>query len=348
MRMPCPRPTAARCATPFARLALARLAFGCLAVVAVACSSSKKDGTELTKDQKLGLYLENAIYYLELGDIDRAQFQAEKALELDPDNERFQLIYGRTNVMRGTAPSIEEALRVLEAKPDIADYRWQMTFGAALERKGLLFDEAARGVRDGERATPAADRAARADELAAEARKLWADSRTRYERALGLRTGETEALNGLVRTTALLEQFDASVSWSAELIASIRDSQALAEKQLEAPDITAEEEARLRDNMRKNREFEVNTRLHRATVLRRLGRPSDAVRELEEVIALEPELAQPHSMRGQLLMDLGEYVKARAAFARFLQQTDLPFDDAQVRRAFDLQEECDRRLRQQD
>jgi len=327
------------------RRAARGLALVALALAAAACSSTDDGPAELTKEQQLGLYYENALWYIQMGDLDRAQYQAEKALEIDPGNERFELIYARTNVMRGTSASIEEALRVLEADPDLADYRWQMTYGAALERKGVIFDEAARGVRDGQRATRAADRQVRGDELEAEAKGYWSEARERFERALALRPGEIEALGGLVRTNALLSEFEASVQWSEGLLETIHDAQALKRAQLEAPDLTADREAQLREAYRKDRGFEVQTRLHAATVLRRLGRQAEALAQIDEVVALEPELAQVYSMRGQLLMELGEYVKARAALQQFLDLTDLPYDDAQIRRTFDLQDECERRIR---
>lgn len=327
------------------RRAARGLALVALALAAAACSSTDDGPAELTQEQQLGLYYENALWYIQMGDLDRAQYQAEKALEIDPGNERFELIYARTNVMRGTSASIEEALRVLEADPDLADYRWQMTYGAALERKGVIFDEAARGVRDGQRATRAADRQVRGDELEAEAKGYWSEARERFERALALRPGEIEALGGLVRTNALLSEFEASVQWSEGLLETIHDAQALKRAQLEAPDLTADREAQLREAYRKDRGFEVQTRLHAATVLRRLGRQAEALAQIDEVVALEPELAQVYSMRGQLLMELGEYVKARAALQQFLDLTDLPYDDAQIRRTFDLQDECERRIR---
>jgi tetratricopeptide (TPR) repeat protein len=316
-----------------------------LTLALAACSSSDEIRSELTKEEKLGLYYENALWYMQMGDLDRAQSQAAKALEIDPGNERMELIYARANVMRGTSVSIEEALRVLEAHPDRADYRWQMTLGAALERKGVIFDEAARGVRDGQRATRASDRQVRGDELQAEGREFWVQGRLRFERALELRPGEIEALGGLVRTNALLGDFDTSVKWCDALLETIHDTQALKRAQLEAPDLTADREAQLREAYRKDRDFEVQTRLHAATVLRRLERESDALVHIDEIVALEPELAQAYSLRGQLLIEIGEYVKARAALQQFLDLTDLPFDDPQIRRTFDLQDECERRLR---
>jgi Tfp pilus assembly protein PilF len=321
------------------------LAFGALALALGSCTSSTEPRSKLTKSEQLGLYYENALWYIQMGDIDRAQSQAEKALSIDPGNERLQLIYARANVMRGTSTSIEEGLRVLEARPDIEDYRWQMTLGAALERKGVIFDEAARGVRDGQRATRAADRQVRGDELEAESLEYWKQARTRFERSLALRSGEMEALSGLVRTNARLQDFDASVQWADELLETIHESQALKRAQLEAPDLSADREAQIRDAYRKDRSFEVKTRLHAATVLRRLGRQSDALVHIDEIVALQPDLAQVYSMRGQLLMELGEYVKARAALQEFLDLTDLQFDDPQIRRTFDLQDECERRLR---
>ena len=319
-----------------------RVLIATLILGALGCAS---DGPpELTKKQRLGIYFENAIRYNDLGDYDRAQVQAEKALELDPDNERFTLIYARTNVMRGTNESTQEGLRVLQAQPDIEDYRWQMTFGLALERKGVFYDEAATGVRDGSRPTKADDRGARAEELAAEARDLWRSARERYQRAIGLRSGESEALNGLVRTCALLGDFEKSLLWADELIASIHDSQDLVRIQLDAPNITVKEEASLREAAEGNGQLEVKARLLSARIYRDLGRKREAVAQLNAITALQPDLAAAYSLKGQLLVDLQDYVKARAALQEFLDLTQLSFEHPDVSRAFDLQDRCERSL----
>lgn len=343
-----PTPKAPLRAKALRALALATLAVGATAPM-TGCSSSPKtdDDLGLTEDQWLGVYLENAFRYLELDEIDRAQDQARRALELDPKNDRFLLIYGRCNLLRGDAQSIQAAIDTFSTIENQEDYRVQMSWGAAVERKGIFYDEAADGVRDGSRATDARDIGARADELAAEARQYWQEAKGRFKRSLDLRSGETEAIGGLVRTTALLGETEESIEWSRELIEAIRATQNLVSLQLDNEEITAERETELFRDRRVNSGFEVKARLHIATLLRQEGRLGEAVEEFDEILLLEPELAEGHSLRAQVLYELGDYARAKASITRFieLKARTVDFEDPSVRKAFNFQEKCDRALR---
>ena len=314
----------------------------------VACSSTPEDdvGAELTEEQWMGVYLENALRYLDLGEIARAEDQARRALEIEPKNSRFLLIYGRCKLLRGDAQSIQASIEIFESIPDKEDYRVQMTWGAAVERKGVLYEEAAEGVRDGSRPTDFPDRAQRADQLLEEARGYYREAKAHFQHSLELRSGEPEALGGLVRTSALLGEVEESIRYSRELIDAIRSSQRLVSLQLEDDEITAERESQLFSDQRTNREFEVKARLHIATLLRREGRLGEAVLEFDEIILVQPELAEAHSLRAQLLYDLGEFVKARDSITRFieLKARTAEFEDPSIRRAYDLQERCDRAI----
>ncbi|MEM8711656.1 MAG: tetratricopeptide repeat protein [Planctomycetota bacterium] len=328
--------------------ALALAAAAALTLSACSSSGERKPGDDLglTDKEKLGLFLENSFRYFDMGDLDRAQGQARKGLEIDPGNEHFLLIFGRCALLRGTAQDLQVALDTFSRIDNQEDYRVQMSIGSALERKGMFYDEAAIGVRNGSRQTKSADRVARANELSAEARGYWQEAHDHFSRSLAIRSGTSEALNGLVRTSALLGNYSESISRSRELIDSIKASQRLVNNQLDETEISASDESRLFRDRISNRDLEVKTRLHVVNLLRSEERLSEAVDEINEVIALNPDLAQAHSQKAQLLFESGDFVKARASVTRYLEM-EAPTSqvtDPDIMQAFDLRERCDRKI----
>ena len=315
-----------------------------------ACSSSgpRKPGDDLglSKKEKEGLFLENALRYIDLGEIDRAQAQARKGLEISPGNDRFLLIFGRCNLMRGNAQDIQVAIDTFQRISNQDDFRVQASQGAATERLGMFYEEAADGVRSGDRSTKASNPEERAAELHADAVKHWEKAYDHFKHSLAARTGETEAINGLVRTSALLGRSEESIEYSRELIKAIQGKQRLVRTELDDNEITADKEQRLFKNRVSNTEFEVKTRLHITNLLRNAGRLSEAIEELDAVIALDPYLAQAHSQKAQLLFESGDFVKARASVTRFLEM-EAPtseVNDPDIRQAFELRERCDRQI----
>lgn len=337
---------------PRARAITAGLALALSATLGaglVSCSSTPdaEDGRpELSDEEWLGVYFENSLRYIELGEIARAEDQARRALEIAPKNSRFLLIYGQCKLLQGNAQNIAAAIQIFESIPEKDDYRVQMFWGAAVERAGVLYDEASAGVRDGSASTEAPDRARRAAELETEARRLWGEAKEHFLRSRAIYPGEPQSLGGLVRTTALLGEMDESIAYGRELIDSIRGSQRLVMIQLEDQGIAAEDETRLFKNQRSNREFEVKTRLHIAFLLEETGRYSEAVAEFDEILVLQPELPEAYSLKAQLLFDLGEFVKARTSIERFieLRARTASFEDPDIRKAYDFIERCDRAI----
>lgn len=336
---------------PFTKLIACTLALGA-ALSLSACSSSgpRKAGDDLglTKKQKEGLFLENAIRYVSLGDFDRAQDQARKGLEISPGNKRFLMIFGRCNLQRGGAQDILVAIDTFKRidGDDRNDFRVQASWGAAVERLGMFYYEAARGVESGERTTKAKDPKQRAEELRADAIKHWEEAYEHFTLSLTARSGEPEAINGLVRTSALLGRPEESIEHSRELIKAIQASQRLVNSELDVTDITAKEERRLFKSRVSNTDFEVKARLHITSLLRTNGQLAEAIEELDAIAALDPYLAQAHSQKAQLLFESGDFVKARASVTRFLEMQAPTSDvnDPDIRQAFELIERCDRQI----
>ncbi|QDV06730.1 Tetratricopeptide repeat protein [Planctomycetes bacterium Poly30] len=334
-------------------LLLGALCFGAslgAASTLTSCSSSgpRKPGDDLglTDKQKLGLFYENALRYYDLGDIDRAQVQARNGLEVDPGNEKFLLIFGRCNLLRGNAQDIQVAIDTFKRIRTKDDFKVQASWGAAVERLGMFYEEASEGIRSGDRSTDAADPMARADELHETAVKYWSEAHDRFQRSLELRSGEPEAINGLVRTSALLGRTQESIAHARSLVDAIQASQRLVANELDNTEITAASEERLFKNRASNAEFEVKTRLYIATALRREGDLSGAIDELDQIIALDPYLAQAHSQKAQLLFEAGDFVKARASITRFLEMRapTSTVNDPDIKQAFELRERCDRNI----
>lgn len=339
-----------RPASTIARLGAVTL----VALAAVACSSTPEGERALTKKEKLGVYLENAYYYMELGEVDRAIGQAESALELDPGNERFLLIYGRGYLYRGSASDIQrsiDALRSIRNTSEIDDWRYHSTLGMALERKGVLYEEAAEGVATGERATDAPDPIARAAELRGEAESYFREAREHYLTAIDPdtgRTGETEPLNGLVRVSGLLGEFDAAVSWSNELLGSIESAERLLEDELQTPNLDADREASIFRNLRSFRNLETKTRLALANLEYRRQNFAEAAEQLDIVTVMRPNLEQAYSQRAQVLFEMGEYRRAKESIERYIELRatgEGALTDPAVKRAFELSEACDRAIR---
>ena len=87
---PRPRPTTLHPMKRPSSISVALLLAG--AALASCSSPSKAEELYGLTDENLGVYLENALYYVELNDWDRVIDQATRGLELDPENERFQLM----------------------------------------------------------------------------------------------------------------------------------------------------------------------------------------------------------------------------------------------------------------
>ena len=322
-----------------------------LAGAALSSCSSPSKAEELyglTDEELLGVYLENALYYVELNDWDRVLDQATRGLELDPTNQRFQLMFGRAHLMRGDRDSIQMAIDMFEQMDNRDDFRVQMTWGAAIERKGVFYDEAADAVRMGRRKTEFSDPIARADELSATARAHWMDAQSKYERSLELRTGEPEPMGGMVRTSAFLEDYEGSVKWARDLIDAVRASQRLVDMQMEENDLTAAREAKLFKDQRTNRDLEVKARLHIATLERQLGHLGSASDQFDAIIALDPGLVVAHSLQAQILFELGEYRRAKDAINRFIELKartgESSVSDPEIVRAYDMVDRCDEAL----
>jgi len=322
--------------TPLLKLGLALL--GCLPLLG-ACNSP--DPADLTDEEKIALRFEGALGYLFAGDLDRAQQQAQKGLEIDKGNERLLLLLGDIHQQRGTTHDYRAAEAIFRAHPAQHDFRVQLGLGLALERIGVIYDEAASAIRSGDRTTDALDPAKRADDLAAHAQEAWAECKESYLKTIEIHLGEIKAVAGLVRVCALMGEEDASVGWAREYIEILKSANRVRHLELEDATLAAHRERELKDSIALNDEAIIKTLMHVSTIYTRQGNLQGAVDELGAVIAKNPDLPQAYSRRASIYFRLAQYQRASDTLQSYLKlSAHLPFDHPDIRQAYALLRRC--------
>ena len=313
-----------------------------------ACVSDPNEPPEPTAEQRALLverYTETAQQYMMMNELDRAEGQAMKALELEPGNVKAKMIRAWTLQKRGKTQDIIVAERVFREILDEGDYRATLGLAECLERKGVAFDEAADDIASGRRVSEAPDPAARSRQLVQERDRAWNESKERYEAVLEDHPDDVDARNGIMRICALLGRLDESVSQADKLIAQIGPTREFWQKRMLRPEITAKDEKLYRDRVDYLRELELVTRVHAATVLHRLSKDREALAQIESALALDGDRAELYGRRAELEKSLGENEKAIADIDQYLQRSTQSYDHPDVKRAYRMRKECEDALR---
>ena len=303
------------------------LAIVLLAQAALGCLSDDKTDP----DQQLALHRECALRYYDEGDLLRAEDQVDRGLEIAPRDDQLRLMKGWIRQRRGTPEDIYVAEQVFRELAPGRDYRALLGLGEALERKGVLYWEAADAVDE-------ADEKAVAHEegLRGKARAAWEESIEFYGKTLERKPGAQQALNGLQRVHALRGELEEALAWSEKLLLQSAGETAFWEKQLERPELSAAEEDRLRSLLLQSRDLAAGTHLQASTLLVGLERREEALEHVDRALELDPEAAECHSRRAQLLHALGRPVEAIASLESYLRLSEESFDHPDVARALDL------------
>lgn len=314
----------------------------CLAalVLCLACQSGEK----MDPEKELSMRRELALRYYELDDLQRAEDQAQRGLALAPDDKQLQLLIGWIRQRRGRAEDVFYAEVVFRQLADTGDFRAWLGLGEALERKGVFFSEAAEGIESGELTTDALDPDRRAKEYTKDARESWQEAITWYQKVLEKRDGEPQALNGLMRTEALLGNYRDSLRWCNRLIEQCNQEISIWTKQLARPDLLAEEEAVLRALRKSTQDLVQECNLQAATLLLSIGQPQVALESLDSAISIDPDIAELYSRRAQVLIELGRWSDAIASLQDFLRLSSEPFEHPDIQKAYDLIAQCKSKL----
>ncbi len=299
---------------------------------------------QMTKEQRLGYYLENSLRYYDLRDLPRAIDQATRGLELEPRNERLLLIKARCHLQLDTRDDILTAVSILKKHPNQKDYRVRMTLAEGLERKGLLYDLAADEIASGERYTDEADPLVAAEAMRVTARKNWTEAIGHYRASTQLFTGGIESLNGLMRVQTFLGQDADALETAKKLVVAIDESSQVLRVRLRELESSENDSWPIQRQIYGNDKLLASVHLHMSELYHAKGEHLEALGELDEVLRLDPDWPAIYSRRGALFLALGDPARARDAIVHFMAQSELPYEHPDIQRAQTLLSECDSQL----
>lgn len=317
--------------------------------LAAACKHTRQETIEATPEQKLELYTTTATYLYEDGDLDKAQDQAVKALEIDPEHRAMRRMIGWIRVRKDGHEDLILAERFFRDLVKDGDDNDNTRLGLAItcERLGKAYDDVARATRAGERPPPEGQAPeAHAQELERRARAYWDEGAELCAAILETGEGNTNAMNALQRIEALRGNYDASLGWSQRLLERTGEELASWRRMLQEKDLTDSEERLFRKNERAALELENDTHIFAATLLFRLGRFDEGLPHLDAVVASNPSLPQAYSLRGQFRARSGQYQAAIEDLDRYLALSEAPFEHPDIQKAFELRAEAQRKLTQ--
>jgi len=314
-----------------------------LALAAPACASNPKSKPD--PEKQLELHRELALRYFDEGDLLRAEDQVSRGLDIDPKDEKLQLMLGWVRQRRGSRDDIQIAEKIfrslLDKRDKDKDYRAQLGLAEALERKGILYQESADAIASGRRVSQAADPEQRVERMRRDAEAFWDESIAMYKTVLERRPEEPQVFNGLQRVYSLRGEDEKALKWSRLLLEQNERDLEFWRTRLQQPDLTADEEADVRELMGRTTRLQIETHLQAATLLVRLDRKSESIGHLDSVLVLAPDLANAYSRRAEILHGLGRDEEAVANLDEFLRLSDLKFEHPDIRRAFELRAECE-------
>ena len=300
-----------------------------------------------TDEQKLELYSTTATYLYESDDLYRAQEQAVKALEIDPENLVMRRMIGWIRLRLGSNEDLIVAERFFRDLLRDKDENSATILGLSIacERLGTAYDRSARATEDGRR-TPNAGREVEADAAALRetAATYWQEAAERLEGLLAEGEGSTDAMNALQRIYAEQGRLEESLAWSERLLERAEEELEIRRRMLTSTNLSQREEKVFRENVSKAQELSIQTHLFAATLLFKLAREKEALGHLDDVVEESPNMAQVYGMRAQLRHRLGLFELAIEDIDRFLSLSEEPFEHPDIRRAFDLRDACAREL----
>jgi len=318
-----------------------------LAPVSSACRHTYQQTVEPTKEQKLELYTTTATYLYEDGNMERAQEQAVKALEVEPENRAMRRMIGWIRLRLNKNDDLIVAERFFRDLIRDGDDNDNTRLGLAIscERLGRAYDDLSSAIATGEREPEnGQDREVAARDSARKARDYWQESIALLEGLLTTGEGDTNAMNALQRVHALAGHYEESLSWSERLLTRTDEELTAWRRMLQEKDLTEAEERLFRENERTATGLLMDTHIFAATLLFRLQRYDEALPHLDAVVASSPDLPQAYSLRGQLRSRVGEYQGAIQDFDRYLSLSDAPYEDPDVKKAFELRAQCQEKV----
>lgn len=328
-----------------ASLLLAALLPSCLGGL----PNSKEDVQEMSEEKRIELFASTANYHYEDDELDRAQNQAVKVLELDPWHKPMRRMVGWIRLRKGSNADLLVAKDFFESLRREGDDNQSTTLGMAttLERLGVAYDQAAKRVARGEQQPDdGLPQNQSAEKLSKRSRDLWQESIQVYNECMVEGEGPITAINGLQRVYALLGDYETSLSYSAKLLDASKEECKWYRDRLTRGELTNAEEILYRENERIAEDLQTQTHLFAASLLHDLKRDREAMEHLDEVIETFPDMAAAYSRRAQLAASLGDYAKAIEDLDSYLGLSTQKATHPDVIQAFDLRTEYGLKLAQ--
>jgi tetratricopeptide (TPR) repeat protein len=276
-----------------------------------------------------------------MGDYLRAADQAQRGLEIDPENFKLRLYLGRSLQKTRLLGDVMRAHRIFREMPRDKDYRVALGLAEVIERLGVEWDDRSRAIRSGERFTEIADPEQRARELEEEAQRSWKESVDIYQEAYALAPGDPEILNGLVRVHTLLGQYPLALQWGEEVVKYTEIDRRWWNEAIKRPGMSIREEDACRRSLERIDRLEVAVRMNSYTILATENSFELALLQIDRASELDPKDSTIQSRRAELLIGLGRHADALVAINHFLTLTDASFDSEDVRHAFQLKSACE-------
>lgn len=318
-----------------------------LAPLLLAACQSDGEPTSEQKEKMLELYTETAQSYYQMGEVERAAGQAEKGLELDPDNRQLKLVLAWSLQRRGKTGDIARAEQLFRDTASSGDFRATLGLGDALERKGLAFAEAADKIESGERVTEAADPKQRVVELRAKAQECWREALGWYQATIEKQRDNSDAHSGVARVQMLLGQRAEALASAERAIEIVSADYAFWEQRVRSPDVRVEEERRLRSLMGRLQKILVATHMTAYQLCVDLDQKDKALAHVDAAVALDPKRPECYSRRAQLQLERGEYAAAIKDIDQFLAASELAFEHPDMRKAWQIRRDAENALKRE-
>ena len=318
------------------RFAALRLLLLSAAFVLTACQSVVGTGDR----GRLALYLENAAQYYDQAHYERAYHQWDKALEIDPLNDKARLGQGMALYQMGRFEETEAVPRLAAAEERLEELRhedldgqeWkaELGYGLVQDRWVQLYDRKIRQLEARRAKTGETDEAELGVAREQLTRRIGLAERS-YKSVLG--GGEQEAqyqlacLMGLAKMAALRGDYDECLGQ-----ARLYEEHVVKSKRLwrDAMERFPKDAPLYEQKLRGAEQQEAELRDVLGNVLFKLGRMEDALAELDTVIDLDTTRASAYLNRGIVRQRLGHWDLARQDLRTFLAMTESGPDDPSV------------------
>ncbi|MFT5289201.1 MAG: tetratricopeptide (TPR) repeat protein [Planctomycetota bacterium] len=326
--------------------ALGILSMGCVLFASGGCLGKDKT-PELTDKEKVELYSETASFLYEDSSFVRAQDQAVKVLEVDPENLAMRRMIGWIRLRSGAPRDLDIAEDFFRRLVRDGDDHAATVQGLATvcERLGLGYEETARSYETGAREIEEGDdREALVEDTHTMALKYWHEAETLYQSTLTEGEGSTRSKNGLQRVYAYLGKYDESLEMVSQVLEEAGLELANWRRMLTNSNIGEKDEVLFRTNEKAAIQLLHNTHLFAADLLYQQNRYADALSNVESALLLDSTDAELYSLRAQLRSKTGDYAGAIEDIDIYLRRSDTPLDHPDVRRAFDIRANCEASL----